>query len=204
MSSQTTLTENADFILDTTCSFRHQRRSQPNWPPHASLRMDCRPEVGPDLVADVRCLPMRNGVVKEHYCDPPHMIRSGKTGWSPTHDVIFIKKMRARRRKTGRLSPDEFSRYSWFNSRAEMDDFFDRALPELRRTLRPGGLVHFKLTESPKDRRYIKMDDFKARAARYFEVIKDKTTDSKSNFPNGNKVHWLTMKAVENTKGRDA
>ena len=56
--SQATLTENAPITLDATSS-RHVKTS---WPRYASLRMDIRKEVKPDIVADARFLPFRDGV----------------------------------------------------------------------------------------------------------------------------------------------
>lgn len=69
MSAQTTLTKDAPMILDATCSFYR------NWPLHATLRMDNRAIVGPDIVADAQFLPFRDGVFDQIYCDPPHMVR---------------------------------------------------------------------------------------------------------------------------------
>ena len=106
LSPQETLTEDAPLVIDVTCSF-----NRTPWAGRALLFMDVRKEVKPDIVADVRYLPFRDGVVDEFYCDPPHMMRKG------TSSTIALK-----RRLAGRLTPDPWTFYgSWLHRRDWLD-----------------------------------------------------------------------------------
>lgn len=66
---QTTLTKNPPRILDATCSFFRV------WPKHATIRIDIRPEVKPDIVGDIKKTNFPGHCFDEIYLDPPHMIR---------------------------------------------------------------------------------------------------------------------------------
>lgn len=180
MSAQTTLTENAPMILNATCSFYR------NWPSHATLRMDNRALVDPDIVADARFLPFRDGVFDMVYCDPPHMIR--KDPMVMPHDIAIIK-----RRLSGRLSQGDLTRYGFFRSRDEWTDFVKATDAEFSRVLKQEGHLMLKLTFGA-DKRYIKREDIEE--MRSFRIEQERITKSKKPHSK-NQVHWLTMKPSE-------
>lgn len=159
---QTALTEDAPMILDATCSFGKV------WPKTATVRIDIRPEVRPDLVMDARQLRFPSSFFDAIYCDPPTIFGEGK-GYRFTHDMV--------------------DRYGHWNSRKEWLDFANRSTREFHRCLKPTGLLFYKITET-RDRR-LKIADILA--VGLFEIIEDKTTVSKSNHTKST-VHWLTMK----------
>ena len=53
------------MILDATCSDKRR------WPKFATVRMDIRREVEPDVQADATHLPFREGIFDRIYVDPP-------------------------------------------------------------------------------------------------------------------------------------
>jgi len=165
------------MILDATCSFTR------NWPKHATIRMDIRPEVKPDLVGDIRKTDFPDNYFDKIYLDPPHMIRSDP--WIQPHDRIAIK-----RRLSGRRSPDSFTRYHAFKSRDEWIDFVKKTNDELFRIIKSDGTIIYKCTFG-KDRRYIKREDMDLMTN--FIIIEEKITKSKQ--PGSkNKVHWFTFR----------
>lgn len=135
MSEQTTLTENAPMILDATCSFAKI------WPPHASIRMDKRREVKPDIVADARHLPFRDRIFQEIFCDPPHLIVKGTK-------EEFYARMAKFARRTGRAKWSNFSRYGWWSSREEWLGFVKATGAEFARCIAKGGSLHYKITDT--------------------------------------------------------
>jgi|SRR3990167_1183603 len=164
------------MILDATCSFFRI------WPRHATIRMDIRPEVKPDVVGDIRKTDFPDAHFDEIYLDPPHMIR--KDQFILPHDIIAIK-----RRLSGRKSPDSFTRYGTFKSRKEWLDFLDKTNQELFRILKPNGKVYYKTTFG-KDSRLIKREDMEHMTN--FKIIKEKITKSRK--PGSkNMVHWITF-----------
>lgn len=179
MSAQTYLTENPPRILDATCSFSHAGQRTPRWPAHASIRMDVRKVVKPDLVADARFLPFRDGVFSAIYCDPPHLMRKGVSS-----------SLIARRRLEGRMRPDPWTLYGSWPSRNDWLDFVRRANPEFARCLNPKGRLHYKVTDNH-GKRDTKAADVETP---HFEVESRVITKSRSNLGNGPPVHWLTMK----------
>ena len=178
---QTALSNNPPIILDATCSFSRI------WPKHATIRMDIRPQVKPDLVGDIRKTNFPNSYFDEIYLDPPHMIR--KDALIFPHDKIYIS-----RRLSGRRSPDPFTRYGAWKNRKEWVDFVTKINKELFRIIKPGGKIHFKLTFGP-DKRFIKRSDMDLMIN--FNIIKEKITKSK--MPNSkNLVHWITYIPITN------
>lgn len=147
------------MILDATCSFAHV------WPAYATLRMDIRREVGPDLVADARFLPFRDGVFDEIFLDPPHIF--GR--------CIYIH--------------DKMDRYGSFKNGRAWKEFAKSATAEAARVLAPGGSVHYKITETEDSRlkvKHIPTDSL--------QISRHRITKSKSNRTDKFNVHWLTMK----------
>lgn len=180
---QTTLTNTPPMILDSTCSFGR------NWPRHATIRMDYRPEVKPDVVGDIRKTNFEDNTFDKIYCDPPHMIR--KDPWVIGSHEQKMKMMR--RRMIGRTSPDQFTRYSFFKTRDEWIDFLEKINNEMFRILKPGGLAIFKLTFSAKDSRYIKRKDMNLMTN--FKLIDEKKVKSKIK-GSKNFVHYITLRVV--------
>lgn len=182
---QTTLTRDPPMILDATCSFYH------NWPKHATIRMDIRPIVEPDIVGDITKTIFPNHYFDAIYLDPPHMIR--KDPMILGHDLTQIK-----RRLSGRLSRGmyehnvegiDISRYGFFKTKEEWYDFLDKVNVELLRILKPTGKTYWKLTFDI-DSRGIKEKDIERLTN--WQVIERKITKSKK--PRSkNVVHWLTM-----------
>lgn len=178
MSKQSTLTNNPPIILDATCSFFRI------WPRHATIRMDVRPEVKPDIVGDIRKTNFPSYYFDEIYLDPPHMIRKDNPEHAFAHDKMSIK-----RRLSGRRTPHAFDRYGTWKTKKEWLEFLESINIELKRILKPGGKVRFKIT-CGEDRRIIKREDMDRLTN--FQVLKEKITKSK--YPGSkNQVHWITF-----------
>jgi len=179
MAKQLTLTKDSPKILDATCSYFHL------WPRHATIRMDIRPECKPDIVGDIRKTDFLDNYFDEIYLDPPHMIRTDN-GFMFPNDRMAVK-----RRLSGRTTPHSFDRYGVFKSIDEWYEFLDAINIEVFRIIKPGGILHFKVT-SGKDKRVTKRNDLKRLTN--FKVIKEKITKSK--YPKSdNKVHWITYQS---------
>ena len=177
MSAQTTLTEDAPLILDATCSFSHKDR----WPAFASIRMDVRKVVKPDIVADARFMPFRDRVIDIEFKDPPHLVRKGS--------ITKIQEWRRRRRN----SKDMFTKYGRWESKQQWLDFVKLSNPESARILGPNGTLFYKLTESRDGRILVK--HLKEEGS--FLITEEKPpTVSKSNIGNRKRalVHWLILK----------
>lgn len=178
MSKQTTLSKNPPMILDATCSFFRV------WPKHASIRMDIRPEVKPDVVGDIKKTEFPGQYFDEIYLDPPHMIRKDNPEYAYAHDKMQIK-----RRLSGRRTPHAFDRYGVWKTKKDWLGFLDAINIELKRILKPGGIIHFKIA-CGEDRRMIKRVDMDRLTN--FEVLQEKITKSK--YPGSkNNVHWITF-----------
>lgn len=174
---QSTLTKSAPIILDATCSFKRI------WPKHATIRIDIRPEVKPDIVMDAKNLKFDDNYFDEIYCDPPHFIRNGPP--SPR-----IKQVR---RLSGRRTPDTFTRYGWWNGKEEWFEFCEKTNKEFYRCLKKTGLLYYKISEAGG---CAKPSDLIKRMTN-FDLIEDKTNPSKSNLPSKGITHWLTFKPKE-------
>lgn len=180
-STQLTLTQ-APLIIDVTCSFEHERTER--WPKYATLRLDKRRIVKPDIVADARYLPFKSGIVDQLYCDPPHM-------FGPVSESR-IAKMDAARLKTGRKAVNSFVRYSWWNSESEWLDFVRKTDNEFHRVLNPDGLLYYKITDGSKGT--TKLKDLSLMV--HFNKCGDRVTFS---LPfKENLVHWLTYNPIPN------
>src|SRR2546428_12542805 len=116
--SQTFLTENPPMILDSTCS------DKKIWPRFASLRMDIKREVNPDIIADASWLPFRNRIFDAIYCDPPHMIKpDGEKGfWG----------------KRG----DDMKRFGWWKTKSHWFKFLYLTNTEFLRCLKSSGFLY--------------------------------------------------------------
>ena len=181
MSSQTYLTENPPMILDATCSFGRV------WPAFATLRIDRRKVVRPDIVADDCYLPFKDGIFSAIYCDPPHLIRTD--GWlaNAPPGVSF----RAWKDERANISGEDVSLYGKWGTREEWESYLRATDKEFDRTLSQNGELHYKLTHGA-DRRITKRKDIGLMES--IKVVSERITKSKSNFPGKNSVHWLTMK----------
>jgi hypothetical protein len=185
MSSQTTLTENAPMILDATCS------DKKIWPRYASIRMDVRKEMVPDVCADARFLPFRDEVFQRIYCDPPHFIRSDAR--MENMKASFFSSVNRKRYPHDHWM-NSMARYGYFPSREAWNDFIRATNQEFARCLRSSGDVEYKITDGPKRDMTTLAELLSGMSA--FGVIKDRVTLS----PFGKKpVHWLTMKPIEPT-----
>jgi hypothetical protein len=181
--SQETLTENAPLILDSTCSYMHIDFSHgKRFPEFASIRMDKRRIVRPDIVADARFLPFREGVFDTIYCDPPHLFRKNP-------DISTLVR---HNHSTGRVTPSSFERYSFWKSREEWYDFLERTDQEFARTLKPKGKLNYKISNG-KSSGLTKLSDLDR--MRHFEITR-KIENSHSAI--GNEVYFLTMSMPKN------
>ena len=187
MSAQETLTENPPLVLDATCSFPHLGQRTRRWPAHASIRMDIRDKVGrwrirPDVQADARFLPFRDGVFMEENCDPPHLMRKGVS-----------QSLITKRWLQGRMRPDPWTLYGSWKNRMEWLDFVEKSGAELLRCLAKDGVLHYKITDN-KDPRDTKAADVENMPG--WVVIKRKIRPSQSNL-GSSMVYFLTLKPKE-------
>ena len=180
MTAQTTLTEDAPLILDATCS------SERIWPRYATVRIDIRPEVHPDIVMDNTKLQFADASIGIIYYDPPHVIRR-------TQDLKWMQHFKELRRKNGRTSPSFFERFGYWESKAAFIQNLDGVNKEFYRCLKPTGELRCKISvESGHKTRCITVEEFFAHMNNFI-LVKDKTSKSKSNLGK-NVVHWLVMK----------
>ena len=165
------------MILDATCSYGRR------WPRHATIRIDIRPEVHPDIVMDARNLKFPIGYFDQIYCDPPHLIRGSPINWQS------IKASRARHQKYG--WHDMFQRYGLWTSRKEWVAFVSDTNKEFHRCLKENGRLYYKIT----DRRAadsVHLEEL-LEGMSYFVVLEDKTTHD-PRLKNESLVHWLTLR----------
>ena len=175
--SQTFLDENPPMILDATCSRRKI------WPAHATLRMDFRVEMKPELVADDRALPFRSSSLDGIGCDPPHHI---------VKTINFDSLRAARKRGPHKGKPIMWEDYWYWPTRAEWLDFIAKTNNEFARALKPDGILQYKITDSPNPRSVHLAELLKGMTN--FEVVNHTVTPSRSRTDKRSFVHWLTMK----------
>lgn len=179
---QETLTQDAPMILDATASFGRI------WPAFATLRMDVRRIVRPDIVASATALPFRDGVFDQIYCDPPHIIYP----FDPTNDSKKVSTFRPRYvRFREHIRFDMAIRFGFWKSKEEWANFVAKSGPEFKRTLKESGTLFYKITDDGDRRQRV---SHKHIAEMRFITIKDRVTRSRSNLRRKNKVHWLTLK----------
>lgn len=169
------------MILDATCS------DKKIWPRFASIRMDVRKEMRPELVADAKFLPFRDGIFSRIYCDPPHFIRSNAR-WDNMRNRFFVSINRKRYPHEHWMN--SMARYGHFPSRDEWLNFVRKTDREFARCLTKEGVLQYKITDGPK-RDMTTVTDLSEMTS--FTIEKRKITLS----PFGKKpVHWLTMKPI--------
>lgn len=175
MNIQSTLTNKGPMILDATCSFSKI------WPKTASIRIDIRPECNPDIVMDAKDLKFEDNYFDEIYCDPPHLIRKGDN----LEGSIRNTKL------SGRLkSSNMFVRFGYWHNHEEFYEFVDKTNNEFHRVLKPGGIVHYKMTDGTG---CVRTSDLIERMNKFI-VIKDEKTKSKSVLGKAN-ARWLTFQS---------
>ena len=175
MSAQTTLTENAPVILDATCSYGRI------WPKHATIRIDIRPEVHPDIVMNAIDLKFQDTYFDVIYCDPPHLFSPGKQTIAVLH-----------RRMGGRMSPTMFQRYGWWNTRKDWLAFIKGTNREFYRCLKRTGTLEYKILDG-KGNGTTHLSEL-LEGMTNFTVVADRMTKSRTNFNSNSKCHWLTLK----------
>jgi len=180
--SQTALTENAPRILDATCGYARI------WPAHATDRIDKRPEVKPDLVMDNTRTIYPRATFDEIYYDPSHIIRRSDS------TEKWIKRLKEKRIRSGRTSPDFFERYYYWKSREEWLENLTGVNKEFLRILKPQGLLHVKLADT-EDRNSVHRSELDSHLTNFY-VIKERRTESRSNKGHST-VYWLTMKRAK-------
>ena len=117
------------MILDATCS------TKKIWPRFASLRMDIKREVKPDVCASATHLPFRDGIFQEIYCDPPHVV--GHQYW------IFSELHRQ----------EGYDRFGAWDSLDQWFMFLEHVNIEAARCLELDGLLHFKVLDGAESHR---------------------------------------------------
>ena len=169
--SQTTLTEGSPLILDASCGYGRF------WPRFATIRIDIRAEVRPDILMDSRNLKFPNAYFDEIYYDPPHLFRKSDN----------LERLRQVRRFTRRFGPlCTFDRYEYWHTRREWPSSLHQSMKEFHRCLKPNGRLRVKLTEG----KYMLVDDLDNQG---FEIEKHRTTTSRA-ITRTAMVHWLILK----------
>lgn len=164
------------FSLDSTCSAKRV------WPAEATLRMDRSPAAKPDILADARHLPFKDGVFDRVYCDPPH--RLGR------HFGVDKADENVR----------DYDRFQFWPNREAFYSFLKEVDPEFWRVLKPRGKLVFKLPDG--DRSHQTMVDRSAiYHLRRFDLINDERVVSAGFFARANVkkgsgrsyIHILTL-----------
>ena len=162
------------MILDSTCS------DKKIWPRFASIRMDIRRDVNPDIVASACYLPFRDGIFQEIYCDPPHYI--SKEGFGFTHrpfkGLEHLKK--------------DFERFGYWKTKEEFLSFLSQVNREFVRTLKRNSLLNFKIACGV-DKRTLRIQDMSVLTN--FEITKSKSRPAKTFFSKAT-TYFLTMKPI--------
>lgn len=155
--------------LDVTASTRQMWRGK-----DASnvLFLDRDASVRPDVVADARALPFRDGAFMKLYCDPPHIVRASK-----------------KNRQRGR-----FGEYGLWESRAEWVAFLYRVDEEFSRVLAPKGTLWFKTISGghPKTNRHNMIQTRDLGYLKRFEVVSRESYPSKHKFTLGGGLSHVT------------
>lgn len=97
--------------------------------------MDLLHSVAPDVQGSFTKMPFRSATFDRIYCDPPHLIRNDVKNWNPA-----------------------YVRFGNYKNRDVFEETWLALGDELRRVLRPGGIVTFKYIYG-KDRRVPKRED---------------------------------------------
>ena len=178
------------MILDATCS------TLKIWPKKASLRMDVRREVLPELQADARFMPFADHSIDALHCDPPHLI-DRQQYWQtavPKYSKFYTSVNRKRKGMYFQYILHSFGRFGLWETREQWLEFVQATNEEFHRVLKPNGTLFYKLGETREKRRSIKLDELLSGMSRFIET-EDKRKTTKS--PNGNPTYWLTMKPKE-------
>jgi len=125
------------MILDVTAGNRAMWRDKR--PPNVVfLDVEHRLAVPPDVVADSRRLPFRDGIFDTVVFDPPHA-----WGKKPGAIVQTSPKRSLIRSRVKRNTP---SYYGWdkYRTRRELISYIHQTLKEARRVLKPDGVLWFK------------------------------------------------------------
>lgn len=180
MSGQESLTVDAPFIVDLTCSTKRV------WPEFASVRLDVDPEVRPDMVWDGRTIPFPDSSVDVLYYDPPHYI--GRIFKKAEMSAWFASVNRKKYPHQHFLNC--VGRFSAWTSRALWVDALFNLNIEAKRVLRPTGTLNVKLCEVDENpKKSVQRKD--ADLLSNFTVAAEKQTTSKAG---KNPTYWLTMR----------
>lgn len=179
--SQTALTENPPIVLDATCSRRKI------WPRYATIRIDIRPEMKPDIVMDAKRLRFPDAYFDEIDCDPPHLIR----------DKVNLESLKQSRR-TGKYrgKPIMLEDYWYWRTREEWLEFVRETNKEFYRCLKPNGILRYKLGDRVGQNDSIHLYEL-LDGMTLFEVTKARRTWSGSHTKSKGVVHWLTMRKLD-------
>lgn len=169
------------LVLDATCSVGR------GWPAYADLRIDIDPAARPDILANASRLPLKDGVVSEVFCDPPHFVAfPGDVRWK----LDFA-----------RANPRGFQRFSYWPTRAVWLTFLERSTAEFHRVLAPGGTLRYKAPDGSKS--HGRMIDYREVCGQPgFELVQDRRVISDSVLTRRNRkrgrsatvVHYLALR----------
>lgn len=170
------------MILDATCSAKRR------WPAVADVRVDINPETHPDVVADDRHLPFKDGTFTEVYCDPPHLVKSYKNRSPLVSDETL----------TG-LDPGTakavvgYRRFAMWPGMAAFHEYLDAVNGEFARVLGTDGRLHFKSTDGSRSHgTTIRCRDVIDRLTN-FTLIEDRVVESQGYFAKWHKRHHGTV-----------
>jgi hypothetical protein len=167
-------------VLDATCSISRR------WPQEADVRVDINPSAKPDVVADARYLPFRDGAFSDVYCDPPHLVGFGEKDRSWNEDLDYVP---------------GYARFSKWKERANWIVFMTRTNAEFARVLRTEGLLHYKIPDGTRSHgRMIDAGELRSFMS-HFQTVSDVTKISDGHMARINRkqgkaptiIHYLTM-----------
>lgn len=167
-------------VLDATCSISRR------WPQEADVRVDINPSAKPDVVADARYLPFRDGAFSDVYCDPPHLVGFGEKDKSWNEDLGYVP---------------GYARFSKWKERANWIVFMTRTNAEFARVLQPSGHLHYKVPDGTRSHgRMIDAVELRSFMS-HFQTVSDVTKISDGHMARINRkqgkaptiIHYLTM-----------
>jgi hypothetical protein len=182
--------------LDATAGYRLMDRVNPPRP-NEVIYIDRRAEVKPDIVADARCLPIRDHSIKRIRCDPPHWGRCGHN----SKIMRLLAEMPDDLRGINSLRHSDhdvpyqvclLKKYGYWQNRTQWISFAFHTNREFARVLNPDGVLWYKLCLMPSHSPHIGIMSIREHY-QHFKIVEQVEYPSRSHMSKSVTV-FLTMR----------
>jgi hypothetical protein len=182
--------------LDSTAGYRIMWRSKDT---SNVVFIDKRREVKPNIVADARALPFRDGIFDRAYCDPPHWFRVGVSG----HLMRLLAAMPDTLQGINHLRHSEhdvpyqvslLKKYGYWQNKTQWVSFAFHTNQEFARVLKPNATLWYKLCHMPRHQSHITVDRVREHYSN-FRIIEKIEYPSRSHQSKSTTIE-LTLKRV--------